>query len=223
MVVQIAASLLSADFRVLGECARQCTSAGAEYLHFDIMDGVFVPNISFGGEVLRALREQEQVVFDTHLMIVQPERYVGEFAEAGADIITVHAEACTHLQRVLALIRDCGARAGLALNPATPLNVLDYVLEDVDQLLIMTVNPGCGGQSLLPATLGKVARARALLDAAGRDIPLEVDGGITQDNARLAVEAGANVLVAGTSVFGHPNGPAAGVRALREACAGARP
>lgn len=216
MNVKIAPSLLAADFGAFAESARQAVAGGAEYLHFDVMDGQFVPNITFGADLLRALRPAFDVVFDTHLMVVQPERFIETFVSAGANIVTVQVEACTHVQRTLAQIRDNGAKAGLALNPATPLSVLDYVLEDIDLLLIMTVNPGFGGQEFLPAMERKIAEARALLNWAHHSIELEVDGGIGPENAAKAVRAGASVLVAGTSVFGHPGGPAAGVRALRE-------
>lgn len=215
--VLIAPSLLSADFANLGQAARAAREAGAEMLHFDVMDGVFVPNITFGAQTVQALRHHSDALFDVHLMIVQPERYIEQFARAGADIITVQAEACVHLQRTLAQIRECGARAGVALNPATPLSAIEYVLPDIDLLLVMTVNPGFGGQRFLPEMLRKIARARAMLDEAGSDAWLEVDGGINGQTTPLVVRAGARVLVAGTSVFGHPEGVRAGVEELRQA------
>jgi ribulose-phosphate 3-epimerase len=216
MNVKIAPSLLAANFGAFAESAQQAIAGGAEYLHFDVMDGLFVPNITFGADLLKALRSSLDVIFDAHLMIVQPERFIETFVHAGADVITVQVEACTHVQRTLAQIRDAGAKAGLALNPATPLNVLDYVLDDMDLLLIMTVNPGFGGQEFIPAMERKISEARALLNQARHPIELEVDGGIGPENAAKVVKAGASILVAGTSVFGHPAGPAAGVRALRE-------
>jgi len=216
MNVKIAPSLLAANFGAFAESAQQAIAGGAEYLHFDVMDGLFVPNITFGADLLKALRSSLDVIFDAHLMIVQPERFIETFVHAGADVITVQVEACTHVQRTLAQIRDAGAKAGLALNPATPLNVLDYVLDDMDLLLIMTVNPGFGGQEFIPAMERKISEARALLNQARHPIELEVDGGIGPENAAKVVKAGASILVAGTSVFGHPAGPAAGVCALRE-------
>lgn len=215
--VLIAPSLLSADFANFAQAARAAREAGAELLHFDVMDGVFVPNITFGPQTVRALRHHSDAIFDVHLMIVQPERYIEEFARAGADIITVHAEACVHLQRVLAQIRECGVRAGVSLNPATPLDVVEYVLPDIDLLLIMTVNPGFGGQQFIPEMLRKIARARAMLDEAGSDAWLEVDGGINGVTTPMVVRAGARVLVAGSSVFGNPEGVRAGVEELRRA------
>ncbi|MDW8290983.1 MAG: ribulose-phosphate 3-epimerase [Armatimonadota bacterium] len=215
--VLIAPSLLSADFANLGQAARAAREAGAELLHFDVMDGVFVPNITFGAQTVQALRHLSDALFDVHLMIVQPERYIEQFAQAGADIITVQAEACVHLQRTLAQIREHGVRAGVALNPATPLSAVEYVIPDIDLLLIMTVNPGFGGQQFIPEMLRKIARARAMLDEAGSDAWLEVDGGINGQTTPLVVRAGARVLVAGTSVFGHPEGVRAGVEELRQA------
>ncbi len=215
--VLIAPSLLSADFADFAQAARAAREAGAELLHFDVMDGLFVPNITFGPQTVQAVRHHSDALFDVHLMIVQPERYIEQFAQAGADIITVHAEACVHLQRTLAQIRECGARAGVALNPATPLNVIEYVIPDIDLLLVMTVNPGFGGQQFIPEMLRKIARARALLDEAGSDAWLEVDGGINGVTTPMVVRAGARVLVAGSSVFGHPEGVRAGVEELRQA------
>ena len=215
--VWIAASLLSADFANFAQAARAAQEAGAEMLHFDVMDGLFVPNITFGAQTVQAVRHHSDALFDVHLMIVQPERYIEQFAQAGADIITVHAEACVHLQRTLTQIRECGVRAGVALNPATPLDMIEYVLPDIDLLLIMTVNPGFGGQQFIPEMLRKIARARAMLDEAGSDALLEVDGGINGATTPLVVRAGARVLVAGSSVFGHPEGLRAGVEELRQA------
>lgn len=216
MPVQIAPSLLSADFSALSDAAIECASAGAEFLHFDVMDGQFVPNITFGTLPLRALRGFSRAAFEAHLMIVQPERFIEDFARAGADLITIQAESSLHLQRVLTQIRDTGARAGLALNPATPLNVLDYLLDDIDSLLVMTVNPGFGGQKFLPAMLGKIREARARLDTARHPIALAVDGGIGIETAPQVVAAGANVLIAGSSIFQHPHGVTAGIHALRD-------
>lgn len=215
--VWIAPSLLSADFGNFAQAARAAREAGAELLHFDVMDGVFVPNITFGAQTVQALRHHSDALFDVHLMIVQPERYIEQFAQAGADIITVHAEATVHLQRTLAQIRECGLRAGVALNPATPLDVVEYVLPDIDLLLVMTVNPGFGGQQFIPEMLRKIARARAMLDKAGGEALLEVDGGINCATVPLVVQAGARVLVAGSSVFGHPEGVRAGVEELLQA------
>lgn len=218
--VKIAPSLLSADFGALAEAAAACDRAGAEHLHFDVMDGRFVPNITFGTHPLYALRPHSNAVFEAHLMIQEPERYIEAFAEAGAQIITIQPEATVHLQRVLAQIRQAGSRAGLALNPATPLSVLDYVLDDVDLLLVMTVNPGFGGQEFIPTMMRKIADANQRIRAASHPIDLEIDGGIGPENAAETAAAGATVLVAGTSIFGHPGGVAAGIRAIRDAVAG---
>lgn len=214
-----APSLLSADFGHLSEGARIAEEAGAEYLHFDVMDGLFVPNITFGAEMVRALRPHCALPFDVHLMIQDPGRYIESFVEAGADILTVHAEACVHLQRVLASIRECGARAGLALNPATPLSVLDHVIPDVDLVLIMTVNPGFGGQKFIPQMLDKILETRRRLDAANSSALIEVDGGISARTIAPVAAAGATLFVAGSAVYGHPHSPSAAIAEMRAAVA----
>ena len=199
--VKVAPSILAADFAAMGAAVQMLEQNGAEYVHVDVMDGAFVPNISFGQEMVKALRRCTKLVLDVHLMVEKPERYVQEFIDAGADIVTVHAEATTHLQRTLAAIRQGGAKAGLALNPATPLNVTDYVMNDVDMFLLMSVNPGFGGQKFIPAVLDKIADLRAKVTAAGLDTDIEVDGGIGPDNVDGILAAGANVIVAGSAVF----------------------
>jgi len=209
----LAPSLLSADFaRLAEEIAR--VEPEADWLHLDVMDGHFVPNITFGPDLVRAVRSVTRLPLDVHLMIEEPDRHLEAFARAGADILTVHVEACPHLQRTLQHIRDLGCRAGVALNPHTPLDNIRYVLDDVDLVLLMTVNPGFGGQKFLPAVLPKVRRLAAWLRLGGRRIHIEVDGGINTETAPLAVEAGANVLVAGSAVFGAQD-PRAVLRALR--------
>ena len=214
---RIVPSLLAADFRNLEREATVCRDAGADCLHFDIMDGRFVPNISFGPMVVKALRPLSPVRFETHLMILEPERFVADFVNAGSDLVTVHYEASVHIQRTLALIRELGARAGLAFNPGTPLDALQYLLSDIDLLLIMTVNPGFGGQKLIPATLNKVQEASRIVSASGKTIELEVDGGVGPENAAELAAAGATAFVAGTSIFKHPEGAAAGIRGLQTA------
>lgn len=194
---------MSADFGRMAEATRLLREAGLKYVHLDVMDGVFVPNVTFGPKMVGDLRaEAGELVMIAHLMISQPERYVDDFAAAGADVITVHAEATPHLHRALQQIRAAGKQAGVALNPATPLNAAAEVLESADFLLLMTVNPGFGGQKFVQGGLEKIARARALLDEAGRDVRIEVDGGVKLGNIKQVAEAGADVIVAGSAVFG---------------------
>lgn len=198
---KLAPSILSADFGKLAEEVKEVTEAGAEYLHIDVMDGMFVPSISFGMPVIKSIRSATDCFFDVHLMIEDPDRYLEAFAEAGADGITVHAEACRHLHRTVQRIKELGKKACVALNPATPLSVLDYVLEDLDMVLIMSVNPGFGGQKLIENSIEKIAKLRQMIKERGLNIEIEIDGGVKLDNASRILEAGADVLVAGTAVF----------------------
>ena len=221
--VRIAPSLLAADFGRIAEAAQAVQDSGAERLHVDVMDGVFVPNFTFGTDTVRALRRETSLPLELHLMIVEPEHHLRTFADAGADGITVHYEACPHLHRVLTTIRELDCRAGAAINPSTPAAMLNDVLESCDLALVMTIDPGFGGQRLIERTLEKVRYVRAELERQGLDTEVEVDGGVEMHNARACVEAGADVLVAGTAVFHHGDGPAAGVHALRNAIAGSVP
>ena len=198
----IAPSLLSADFGRLAEEVRAVEAAGADLLHIDVMDGRFVPNITIGPPVVAAIRKVATAPLDVHLMIVEPERYIEEFAKAGADVITVHAEATLHLQRAVARIRELGKKAGVSLNPSTSLSAIEWVLTDVDMVLIMSVNPGFGGQAFLPSSLGKVELLRTQLTRAGLNVDIQVDGGIKADNVAEVVGAGANVIVSGSGIFG---------------------
>ena len=194
-------SILSADFTRLGEDVKAAEQAGARYLHLDVMDGAFVPSISFGMPVIASLRKASGLFFDVHMMVEEPGRYVTAIKEAGADLICVHQEACLHLDRTLNQIRECGLKAAVALNPATPVETLSCVLSEADMFLLMTVNPGFGGQKFIPYTLKKIRRLREMLDEAGSPADIEVDGGVSLSNVREILEAGANVIVAGSAVF----------------------
>jgi len=218
-MIKLAPSVLSADFARLGEQIDEVARAGADYIHVDVMDGHFVPNITIGAPVVASIRPITSLPLDVHLMIEHPERYISEFVNAGADIITVHVEASPHLQSTIRLIKELGARAGVSLNPATPLSAIEEFLPHVDLVLIMSVNPGFGGQSFIPETLPRIASMRKMLDDRGLSAELEVDGGITADNAPDIVKAGATVLVVGNSVFKAKEGISRAIRRLREATA----
>lgn len=214
MYYKVAPSVLAADFAELGSQLRAVSEAGAEWIHLDVMDGAFVPSISFGMPVIKSIRRVTDRVFDVHMMVEEPGRYVEDVKKAGADVITVHAEACKHLDRVISQIKEAGCRAGVALNPATPVSVLEHILDQVDMVLIMTVNPGFGGQKFIPYTIEKVKAVRRLCDERGLTTDIQVDGGISAANVREVLKAGANIFVAGSAVFG--TDPAARTREMVE-------
>jgi ribulose-phosphate 3-epimerase len=215
--VKIAASILAADFACLREAVQTAEAAGVDYIHVDVMDGHFVPNITAGPPIVRSLRRVTHLPLDVHLMISDPMRYVPAFADAGADVLTIHVESTPHLHRALQLIRDLGLRPGVTLNPSTSAVAISQVLNDVDLVLVMTVNPGFGGQAFIESTLSKIAQVREMLDSVGSEAELEVDGGIGPQTAERVAAAGATVLVSGTAVFGAIEGVAPAIKAIREA------
>ena len=210
----LAPSVLSADFSKLGDEVRLVSEAGAEYIHLDVMDGMFVPNITFGAPVIKKIRPYSDKIFDVHLMIEDPGRYVRDFADAGADIISIHAEACTHLDRNLNQIHDLGLKAGVVLNPATPLSAIEWVLDLADIVMLMTVNPGFGNQKFIPYSVNKLKELKKMITERNSSTLIELDGGVTLDNCAMLMEAGADILVAGSAVF--KNDAAANVRAFHE-------
>lgn len=213
-MVKIAPSILSANFARLAEEIRDVEQGGADYIHVDVMDGHFVPNITIGPLIVEAIRPVTKLPLDVHLMIEEPDRYIPVFAKAGADYLSVHAEACPHLHRTIHLIKEHGVKAGVVLNPHTPVEMIQHMLDDVDLVLLMTVNPGFGGQKFIPSVLPKIRQVAQLVKEKGRFIEIEVDGGINAETARLCIEAGANVLVAGSAIY-HERDRAAAIRAIR--------
>lgn len=218
--IKIAPSILSADFSRLGHQVAEAARGGADYIHMDVMDGHFVPPVTFGPIVVQAIRPWTDLPLDVHMMVAEPERLIPDLAEAGAGIITVHAEACTHLHRVVHQIKEAGVKAGVAMNPATPVSAVEEVLPDLDLVLVMTVNPGYGGQAFIPGVVDKIARMRAVLDDNGYAAELEVDGGIGPRTARTVVDAGARVLVAGSAVYSADTGIAQAIANIRAAAGG---
>jgi ribulose-phosphate 3-epimerase len=214
--IKIAPSILSADFARLGEHVEEATRGGADYIHVDVMDGRFVPNITIGAPVVAAIRKHTTLPLDVHLMIEEPERHLKNFADAGADIITVHVEACPHVHRVVQMVKDLGVKAGVSLNPGTSLSTLENILGDLDLVLVMTVNPGWGGQMFIEGMLDKIDELRTWLDESGLGAELEADGGINADTAARVVQAGARVLVAGAAVFGPGQTVAEGINRIRK-------
>jgi ribulose-phosphate 3-epimerase len=215
-MIKIAPSILSADFANLERDVKVIEQAGAELLHIDVMDGHFVPNITIGAPVVKSLRKVTKMVMDVHLMISHPENYIKDFVDAGADIITVHAEAATHLHRLIQMIKKEGCKAAVALNPATPLSVLDYVLDDLDMVLIMSVNPGFGGQKFITSALDKIKNLRNMINERNLNIDIQVDGGVGIDNIAEVVSCGANIIVAGSAIFNSPD-PTLAVKKMKEA------
>lgn len=213
-MVKIAPSILSADFSRLGEEIKDVELGGADYIHVDVMDGHFVPNITIGPLIVEAIRPVTKLPLDVHLMIENPDQYVEAFAKAGADYITVHVEACRHLHRTIQNIKSYGVKAGVVLNPATPVESIQHVIEDVDMVLLMSVNPGFGGQKFIPSVFPKIKQVREMADEKGLDIEIEIDGGVNEETAKLCIEAGANVLVAGSAVYNQPDRKKA-IEALR--------
>ena len=214
--IKLAPSILSADFSRMGEAVAAATHAGADAIHVDVMDGQFVPTITFGPQMVRAIRSWTDLPLDVHLMVVEPERLIPQFAEAGASILTVQVEACVHLHRVVHQIKELGVRASVALSPATPVSAVEEVLPDLDQVLVMSVNPGFPGQAFIPSVVPKISRLRSLLDEGGLSAELEVDGGVSEKTARLVAEAGARVLVAGSAVFNERESVQEAMDRLRE-------
>ncbi|KJE27707.1 ribulose-phosphate 3-epimerase [Geobacillus kaustophilus] len=217
-MIRIAPSILSADFARLAEEIRSVEEGGADWIHVDVMDGHFVPNLTFGPPVVAAIRPVTKLPLDVHLMIADPDRYIPAFAKAGADVISVHVEACVHLHRTIHFIKEQGVKAGVVLNPHTPVEMIRHVIADVDLVLLMTVNPGFGGQAFIPAVVPKIREVARMASEQNKEVDIEVDGGINAKTAPLCVEAGANVLVAGSSIYNEPD-RAAAIRTLREACA----
>ena len=221
MDTKISTSMMCADFLHLEEVVRELEAAGADYLHFDIMDGHFVPNFTMGPDILKAIRGATDIPFDTHLMVYEPEKYIETFIEAGSDLVVIHTESCTHPHRTIDLIKKNGAQAGVAVNPATPLSALDYLLDEVYMVLIMAVDPGFAGQSMIPSAIGKIRRLRQRIDDAGLDVHIQADGNVSFQNAPKMVSAGADILVAGTSsVFHRDMTIAEGMKALRKCVLG---
>ncbi len=214
-MIKIAPSILSADFGRLAEEVKAVASAGADVIHIDVMDGHFVPNLTIGPLVVEAIRSVTELPFDVHLMIADPDKFLEDFAQAGADWISVHVETCTHLHRTISRIKGLGKKAGVVLNPATPLSSLDYVLEEIDFVLIMSVNPGFGGQKFIPSALRKTKELKSIIESRGLEIPIEIDGGINLETIGPAVRAGADILVAGSAIFGTKD-YAATIRAFRQ-------
>lgn len=217
--MKLAPSILSADFANLLESCKKVEKAGCEFLHLDVMDGHFVPNITFGAPIIKSLRKDINMVFDAHLMISDPDKFIPDLAKAGCDIITVHQEACIHLHRTIQNIKSNGMKAGVVLNPATPVDTLKHIISDLDMVLLMSVNPGFGGQKFIPEILNKTRELKAMIDEKNLDVLIEVDGGVNVDNIKMLVDAGADVLVAGSAIFGHEDVDKA-VNDLRRAAEG---